>query len=342
MRRPSSIAPPEQLQLFDSAALSAAAEPERAPQANHGLAERLHRLVSLAARLPPHVRFGTSSWSFPGWAGLVFPPGMSESELARNGLAHYARHPLMRTVGIDRSYYAPLSGEQLKRYSQQLPEQFPCCAKAPQMFTSSASLSHDRSRRGQPNANFLDARKFLDVVATPFLKEFADHLGPTVLQFAPTAPDQRLPEEEFAQRLDAFLCEMPAGLPVAVELRDRRLLTRSYLDVLASRGAAHTYSYWTDMPMIEDQMRRIPVDVSSAPFVVVRLMLRPGTRYATRRRDFAPFDQILDPDPEMRRQVLDLVKAAGAAHKTAFVLVNNKAEGSAPLTIEALAQLCVE
>ena len=27
---------------------------------------------ALAARLPAAVHFGTSSWSFPGWAGLVY------------------------------------------------------------------------------------------------------------------------------------------------------------------------------------------------------------------------------------------------------------------------------
>ena len=27
---------------------------------------------ALAARLPPEVYFGTSSWSFPGWQGIVY------------------------------------------------------------------------------------------------------------------------------------------------------------------------------------------------------------------------------------------------------------------------------
>ena len=29
-------------------------------------------LLELAARLPPRLRMGTSSWHFPGWAGLVW------------------------------------------------------------------------------------------------------------------------------------------------------------------------------------------------------------------------------------------------------------------------------
>ena len=62
---------------------------------------RFEKLIPLSKRLPPLVRFGTSSWSFPGWAGLVFPSRQSEASLARDGLRHYVRHPLFRTVGID-------------------------------------------------------------------------------------------------------------------------------------------------------------------------------------------------------------------------------------------------
>ena len=64
---------------------------------------------ALAVRLPTDVLFGTSSWSFPGWAGLVYSSDRPASMLAREGLREYARHPLLRTVGIDRSYYARIS-----------------------------------------------------------------------------------------------------------------------------------------------------------------------------------------------------------------------------------------
>jgi hypothetical protein len=34
---------------------------------------RFARWAELARQVPEHVRFGTSSWTFPGWAGLVYP-----------------------------------------------------------------------------------------------------------------------------------------------------------------------------------------------------------------------------------------------------------------------------
>src|SRR5262245_28797051 len=66
-------------------------------------------LADVARRLPRSVRLGTSSWSFPGWQGIVYDRSASETQLARHGLAAYARHPLLRAVGVDRTYYAPIA-----------------------------------------------------------------------------------------------------------------------------------------------------------------------------------------------------------------------------------------
>jgi hypothetical protein len=70
----------------------------------------------------------------------------------------------------------------------------------------------------------------------------------------------------------------------------------------------------------------------------VRLLLRPGTWYVNQKQVFAPFDKLVQPDVDMRREVVDIVHRASVAGREAYLLVNNKAEGSAPLTIEALAE----
>src|SRR5512137_2496942 len=65
-------------------------------------------VASLGARLPALVRLGSSSWSFPGWAGLVWARHHPADVLSADGLLAYARHPLLRAVGVDRTFYAPL------------------------------------------------------------------------------------------------------------------------------------------------------------------------------------------------------------------------------------------
>lgn len=43
--------------------------------------------------------------------------------------------------------------------------------------------------------------------------------------------------------------------------------------------------------------------------------------------------------PEMRRDTVDLVKKAVEEKRAAYVLVNNRSEGNAPLTIQALTDI---
>ena len=85
---------------------------------------------ALAKRLPPQLRFGTSSWSFAGWRGVVWPDASwTDARAAREGLPLYAKHPLLRTVGIDRSFYGPLTLDESTRYASQMPGDFRPIAK---------------------------------------------------------------------------------------------------------------------------------------------------------------------------------------------------------------------
>ena len=53
---------------------------------------------------------------------------------------------------------------------------------------------------------------------------------------------------------------------------------------------------------------------------------------------YEPFDRLLDPDPETRAILSQVMAATAAAHLPVYVTINNKAEGSAPLSVEALAE----
>jgi uncharacterized protein YecE (DUF72 family) len=314
------------------------ADPPRASgragdDAVEALAERFARLRPVAEALPAGVRFGTSSWSFPGWKGLVYSGTRTASRLARDGLREYARHPLFGTVGVDRSYYARVPDEDFRRYAEQLPDGFPCCCKAPARVTSAL-----RPERGsnEPNPDFLSAERFIDDLLEPVARSFRAHAGPFILQFPPLLRRSGLDRTVVVDGLDRFLGELPDEFQYAVEVRDRALLGGDYARVLARHGAAHVYNAWTAMPLPADQADVVPAD--AMPFVLVRLLLGPGATYAEQREAFAPFDRLIAPDESMRRQVVDLVARAVSRAVPAYVLVNNKAEGSSPLTIEALAE----
>jgi uncharacterized protein YecE (DUF72 family) len=326
----------KQLDLFSS---PPAARVQRPPDADR--LEREHtEAAAIASLLPKGVRFGTSSWSFPDWAGLVYSRAAKVGELAREGLREYARHPLLTTVGIDRSYYAPIPTPDLVRYAEQLPPGFPCCAKAPEAVTSAVRPARSGGSRGDPNPEFLNPRLFVDEVLGPFREVFLEHSGPFILQFSPTPLSLRPRPEEFAAKLDAFLGSLPRDFRYAVELRDPKLVTRDYRDALAAHGVAHVYNYVTAMPMPARQAERIPVE--SAPFAVIRLLMRPGTTYDERREEMMPFSRLTDVNPDMRKEVVSLARMATDSGIPVSVLVNNKAEGCSPLTIRALAEMLAD
>lgn len=280
---------------------------------------------ALAARVPAFVRFGTSSWSFPGWSGIVWRGSPSESALARAGLGAYAQHPLFRTVGLDRSHYAPLRDEDLAAYAVQL--------ASAGTFKVVSKVWSELTTATKPG--FLDAERFLSDVLAPYERSFAAHAGPFVFQLAPV-PHGTLDERTLSSKVEAFLERVPSTFRYAFELRNAELLGTRWLDTLRAHGAAHVFNFWTAMPPLRAQLAA-GRHISS--FLVMRLMLPPFTRYEDKRAAFAPFDRIALPQPEMRDDVVHILRAAEEVGcEDAFVLVNNKAEGSSPLTVRALAE----
>ena len=302
---------------------------------------REHELsAAIARRLPKEIFFGTSSWGFPEWEGLVYSRRRTPTQLSREGLAEYSRHPLLTTVGIDRSFYAPIPREDLERYAGQLPAGFPCCLKAPQAVTSAAlDLAGGQAPR-RANPDYLEPARFLEEIVAPIQEVIEEHAGPVILQFPPAPAALRLAPDAFAARLERFLAALPKTLSYAVELRDPALLTKHYREALGAHGAAHVYNYSGTMPMPAEQAKIVPIETAS--FVVVRLLMPPGNRYEERRDALAPFNRLSAPDDGMRGEVAALARAALATRRPVSILVNNKAEGCSPLTIRALAEILAE
>jgi uncharacterized protein YecE (DUF72 family) len=300
--------------------------------------------IALAARVPPHVHMGTSSWTFAGWADFVYRRHYpSQKEFVRSSLEEYVAHPLLRTVGIDRSYYGPLPREELASYAALLPEGYRVVMKVWDEIAALSYPDHARfgARAGQPNPRFLDVGAFAEHVALPVEETFRSHLAAYVIEIPPTphAPDVA----RFEAQLDRFLVEAAPFGPFSVEVRDSRLMTDRYLEILSARGASHCFSFWTRMPSIAKQRERVARTLGGqgvlGPVVVARLMLPHGKSYEKQKAAFEPFDRVVVPQPAMRADVVALADACAEAGLPLYAVVNNKAEGSAPRTIEALAKL---
>ncbi|PYE18268.1 uncharacterized protein YecE (DUF72 family) [Paraburkholderia silvatlantica] len=307
--------------------------------------------LDVAAALPASVRLGTSSWSFPGWRGIVYGEDYSPSRLARDGLSAYGAHPLLRSVSIDRSFYAPLTVTDYLRYAQQVPDHFRFIVKAPALVTD-ASVRGERGEPVSANPCFLNAELAAREFVEPCLAGLGGKAGALVFQFPPL-PDQLLADPAaFVERLAAFLAALPPlpqsaesaaagdGPCYAVEIRDAILLTPRFVRTLRAAGVRYCVGLHARMPDPLRQAAALALMDGETPAgpLIVRWSLHSGFKYEQAKARYEPFDKLVDEDPHTRVTLAELAARYAMAGQPVLITTNNKAEGSAPLTCAKLAR----
>lgn len=303
--------------------------------------------TALGASLSPRIRLGTSSWSYPGWAGLVWDGRYSESTLARHGLSAYAAAPLFRTVSIDKGFYRPLSVVEYARLADAVPADFRFVVKAPSLVTD-AVVRGDKGQGLQPNAGFLDPLLAVDTFVRPALEGLGDKIGALVFQLSPLPAHLLSDPDTLLGRLSTMLRALPSLRPVApdgviaVEVRDPVLLGQPLADVLREAGATYCLGLHSKMQTIDAQLPMLRA-LWPGP-LVCRWNLNPvngAYGYEDARDRYAPFDRIVDADLRTREALTRVATATARAGHPVYITINNKAEGSAPLSVRALAEsLC--
>ena len=293
----------------------------------------------VAASLPEALRLGTSSWGFPGWRGIVWAGSHPREQLAREGLGAYAHHPLLRAVGLDSTYYRPLGARQAEAYRSAVGPQFRFLAKAHEHCTLARFPRHPRyaAQAGEVNPRFLDASYAGDAVVAPLAEGLGTRLGAVLFQFPPQPTAALGGVPRIVERLHRFLDALPAGPLYAVEIRNADWLGPDYARALRAAGAVHCLGVHPRMPPPEAQARIAAPAMERA--LVVRWNLGHGLAYEAARERYAPFDRLAAEDPPTRDALAGLI----ARHlvewpeRPTLAIVNNKAEGCAPLSVFELA-----
>ena len=306
-----------------------------------GAAEQDSATHALAARLPAGLHLGTSSWNFPGWRGLVWDGDYSDKRLSREGISAYAKHPLFKAVSLDRAFYQPLTRAQFAAYADAVPDGFKYVVKAPAQITDSLTRGSGGKARA-PNPDFMRAELASSLLAEPAADGLGDCLGALVFQFSPLMAAARNDIERTIADLHAMLGAaretVSDHVVLAVEVRDPEWLCQSLIDALKDAGATYCLGLHPRLPPVARQLPLLRA-LWPGPFVCRwNLNMRHGIHgYEQAKASYAPFDTLVDPDETTRDEIARVAAGTAGAGQPVFVTVNNKAEGSAPRSVAALA-----
>jgi uncharacterized protein YecE (DUF72 family) len=220
---------------------------------------------------------------------------------------------------------------------------------------SDAVVRGEHGRTDAANPYFLDAALARAVFVQPALAGLGPKAGPLVFQLSPL-PRALLGTTEQLHATIARIGEFAAALPTevdgiapvyAIEPRNAELLTPRFVRTLRQAGARLALSIHARMPEAARQAAALHA-MDAAPQegddwrlkgpLVVRWNLHAGFRYDEAKHRYAPFDRLLDADIVTRGALAHLIHVAIRSGQPAYVIANNKSEGSAPLTCIELAK----
>lgn len=286
------------------------------------------------------VYFGTSSWKYPGWLGSIYSQDryltrnkFSKAKFEEKCLSEYAE--TFPVVGGDFSFYQFPAPDTWAKVFTGTPPGFGFGLKAPEMVTVNQWPDHARYgiRAGQANESFLDAALFKSAFVEA-LEPYRDRVAALIFEFGAFARSDFASPHSFFQRLDAFLATLPNGWRYAVEIRNKDYLCPEYFSVLARHNVAHVFNAWTRMPALPEQIA-MP-GAFTADFTVVRALLQKGRTYEQAVKLFQPYEKIQDPSTPTREAIRTIAEQCVREKRRAYIFVNNRLEGNAPRTIEAV------
>ncbi len=290
------------------------------------------------------VYIGTSSWKYEGWMGQLYTAGryeyrgkVAKTRFERECMAEYAE--VFKTVCVDAAYYTFPSQQYLERLADQVPGDFLFGLKVTDAVTIKKFPNLDRfgDLAGKTNDNYLNADLFVKAFLLP-CEAIRPNVGLLMFEFSRFWPSDYAHGRDFVADLDKFLGRLPSGWPYGIELRNRNWLKAEYFECLARHQVAHVFNSWEAMPPVGEQMT-MPGSQTNPSLVAARFLLKPGRKYEEAVKTFQPYDRTKEVNEEARKAGATLIADGAKAPRTTFIYVNNRLEGNALSTIQAMVDL---
>lgn len=278
------------------------------------------------------IKFGTCSWKYESWKGLIYP----ESEKF-NYLKEYSNH--FSTVEIDQWFWSLFAPSKVvlpqkkivTEYKNSVPEDFLFTIKVPNSITLTHFYRKNKSDELVKNPYFLSMDlydQFLDSI-----KPLKNQVGCLIFQFEYLNKDKMSSQGLFQNLSYEFFTKISSSeFPIGIEIRNPNYLNKNYFEFLEQLRIIPVLLEGYYMPRVIETCKMLLTHFNRR--VVFRL--HGPDRSGIEKLSNKNWNQIYIDRAQELDKLSELFRALLNINLDLFINVNNHFEGSAPLTIQKL------
>ena len=280
---------------------------------------------------PPVLKFGTCSWKYDSWRGIVYSDAPK-----LNYLAEYARH--FDCVEVDQWFWSLFGPDQVRlpdpklaaEYAASVPATFRFAVKLPNALTLTHYHPKTKTEPLVPNPHFLSADLLYRTLEC--LEPMRGKLGPLMLQFGYLNRQMMESQSDFLERLEAFMSWLPMELEWCIEPRNPNWLNGPYFNLLRRLDAGHVFQQGYYMPPVWRVCGQHADKLTDR--VVIRL--HGLDRETMDERSGKDWSKIIDARDGEIAALAGMLQDLRKPQRKVWTFVNNHFEGCAPLTIKRI------
>jgi uncharacterized protein YecE (DUF72 family) len=280
------------------------------------------------------IRFGTCSWKYDSWQGLVYSEKAKE-----NYLLEYSKK--YDTVEIDQWFWS-LFGvdkvslpkhEVVEEYTNAVPDDFKFTIKIPNSITLTHFYRKVKTQPLEINPYFLSTELFETFLDT--LKPMYSKIGLLMFQFEYLNKQKMSSVYEFIEKFSQFIEKCDPDFNYGIEIRNPWYLNKKYFEFLNKYDLGHVFLQGYFMPDITEIYQKYWSMIKS----IGAIRLHGPDRSDIEEKSKGVWNRLYEPKDDEISRITKIIEEIHSKNLDIYVNVNNHYEGSAPLTIERIRKI---
>ena len=278
------------------------------------------------------IRFGTCSWKYDSWKGIVYTDTNS-----KNYLKEYSQK--FNTVEIDQWFWSLFPPAKVvlpqknvvEDYKKSVPDDFLFTIKVPNSITLTHFYKDIKDDALKPNPYFLSLEIFEEFLNS--IEPIKNQVGCLIFQFEYLNKQKMKSLSEFQMKFMEFHKQLNQKTPpIGIETRNPNYLNEKYFSFLSEQNLAPVFLEGYYMPPVNEVYSKYKNLVKDLAVIRLHGPDRKGIEKIANHN----WNQIyINRDKEIK-SILQMIQDLQSKEVDLFVNVNNHFEGSAPLTIEKI------